>query len=80
MKHFRLLTVLAALLLAVTMLAAAGAETATDIALHQFVDLNDGTTMMVPDGWNEEITQQEGIYALTTYTPDRANSRNVIFV
>ena len=80
MKHSRILAVLAGVLLVVMMLSPAVAETATDIALHPFVDKNDGTTLMLPDGWTEEISEEQGIYAVTTYTEYAGKSRRVIFL
>lgn len=80
MKHSRIMALLAAVLLAVTVLAPAAAETATEITMHPFEDKNDGTTFMLPDGWTEQITEENGIYSIASYTDYAGQDKRVIFL
>lgn len=56
------------------------AETATEIAMHPYVDETDGTTFMLPDGWSEDMSPQSGFSSVTTYIQRPDSSRKVIFM
>lgn len=80
MKQSRIICLLAALLLTMGLIVSAGAETATEIAVHPYTDETDGTTFNLPDGWTEGVVDIEGFKGVSSYTEDEDKGRRVVFL
>ena len=80
MKQSRIICLLAALLLAMSLIVSAGAETATEIAVHQYTDETDGTTFNLPDGWTEDVVEGEDYKGVSSVIDDDSKERRIVFV
>ena len=55
------------------------AETASEFAMHPYVDKVDGTTFMLPDGWNETTAPSADFPNIIASTQRSDSSRKVVF-
>ena len=50
-----------------------------DIAMHPSTDVTDGTSFMIPDGWTEDNTPQQGYESILSWIQPPDSTRKVVF-